>query len=177
MRKAWREFKRFALGGNVVDLAIAFILGAAFTSVVQSLAKNVLLAAVSALFGSHPCTTTTGAITNSCDNLRPVLTLRHGQIHLGAFLGDALNFIIVALLMFTLVKLFQRAKLGSFKTLNPRTCPYCEEVVGATASRCRACTSQLPPLGPVAVPAAPPDEPPPAHDHGGHPDPGPPTPH
>ena len=169
MKKAWNEFKRFALGGNMVDLAIAFILGAAFTSVVQSLARNVLLSTASALFGSKPCTTTIGVATTSCDNLRPVLTLRHGQIHVGAFLGDVLNFLLVAVMMFALVKLFQRAKLGNFRTLNPTRCPYCEEVVSATARRCRSCTSMLPgavaahPVAgadPVPVGDAPPPVPP-----------------
>lgn len=102
MKKLLNEFKAFAFGGNLVDLAIGFIIGAAFAAVVQSLAKNVIGDLIAAI-GGQP------------DLSRTVIHLRHGDIHIGTFLGDLLSFVIIAFVLLFMVKLFKKFRLGNFR--------------------------------------------------------------
>jgi large conductance mechanosensitive channel len=133
MKKLLNEFKAFAFGGNMVDLAIGFIIGAAFAAVVESLAKNIIGDFVAALFGQP-------------DLSGAVLHLRHGDIHIGSFLGDLLSFVIVAFVLLMMVKAFKKAKLGNFKAQGQRECHACKEFVAVDASRCKYCTSDLVPV-------------------------------
>jgi large conductance mechanosensitive channel len=119
MKKLLNEFKAFAFGGNMVDLAIGFIIGAAFAAVVDSLAKNVIGDLVAALFG---------------------------QVHIGTFIGDLVNFAIIAFVLLMIVKAFKKAKLGNFKAQGQRECDFCKEFVAVDASRCKFCTSELVPV-------------------------------
>ena len=133
MRKLLGEFKAFAFGGNLVDLAIGFIIGAAFATVVESLAKNVIgdfLAAV----GGQP------------DLSKTVIHLRSGSIHIGTFLGDLLSFAIIAFVLLLLVKAFKRLGMGNFKAQGQRECDACKEFVAVDATRCKWCTSELEPV-------------------------------
>ena len=130
VKKLLNEFKAFAFGGNLVDLAIGFIIGAAFAAVVQSLAKNLIGDFIAALFGQPDLTGT-------------VIHLRHGDIHVGTFLGDLLSFAILAFVMLMMVKLFKKAKLGNFRAQGQRECGRCREFVAVDATRCKFCTSDL----------------------------------
>lgn len=132
MKNAWTEFKAFALGGNLVDLAIGFIIGAAFASVVESLAKNLIMDFVTAVGGAP----STEALT---------LTIRNGKIHYGTFLGDLLSFLIMAAVLFGLVKLLKRAGMGNFKAQGQVECPYCKEFVSVDAIKCKWCTADIEP--------------------------------
>jgi large conductance mechanosensitive channel len=133
MKKLLNEFKAFAFGGNMVDLAIGFIIGAAFAAVVESLAKNVIGDFIAAL-GGQP------------DLSGVVLHLRDGQIHIGSFLGDLLSFIIIAFVLLMMVKAFKKARLGNFKAQGQRECDACKEFVAVDATRCKYCTSDLVPV-------------------------------
>lgn len=86
-----KEYKAFLFRGNLLDLAVAFILGVAFAAVVTSLANDVIMAGVAGLLG-----------------LDDVAALRAGAVKYGAFLAALLNFIIVATVMFLLMKAAQR---------------------------------------------------------------------
>ena len=133
MKKTLDEFKAFAFGGNLVDLAIGFIIGAAFATVVESLAKNVI--------GDH-----IAAIGGQPDLSGAVLHVRHGDVHIGLFLGDLLAFAIVAFVLLMLVKAFKKARLGNFKAQGQRECERCKESVAVDATRCKFCTSELTPM-------------------------------
>ena len=133
MKKLLNEFKAFAFGGNLVDLAIGLILGLAFAKVVDSLASNVIGDFIAAL-GGQP------------DLSRAVVHIRHGDVHVGTFLGDLLSFAIIAFVLLMLVKLFKRFRLGNFKAQGQRECGFCKESVAVDASRCKFCTSELQPI-------------------------------
>ncbi len=133
MKKLLDEFKSFAFGGNLIDLAIGFIIGAAFAGVVESLAKNVIGDFIGAL-GGQP------------DLSGVVLHLRQGTIHIGDFLGSLLSFVIVAFVLLLLVRAFKKAGMGDFKAQGQRECDACKEFVAVDATRCRHCTSHLEPL-------------------------------
>lgn len=133
MKKLLDEFKAFAFGGNLVDLAIGFIIGASFATVVESLAKNVIGDFIAAIGGAP-------------DLSGWVVHLRNGDIHLGLFFGDLMGFVIIAFVLLMLVRAFKKARLGNFKAQGQRECPACKEFVAVDASRCKYCTSDLVPV-------------------------------
>ncbi|GAA0593345.1 large conductance mechanosensitive channel protein MscL [Kribbella sandramycini] len=132
MRNLWLEFKAFALGGNMLDLALGFIIGAAFAAVVESLAGNVLMQLVAAIFGQPDFTTLTFAFNGA-------------EIKYGAFLTDFLSFLMLGLVLFALVKLLKKAGLGNFRAQGQSECPYCKEFVSVDAIKCKWCTADIDP--------------------------------
>jgi large conductance mechanosensitive channel len=129
----WAEFKAFALGGNMLDLALGFIIGTAFAGLVESLASDVIMQFVAAIFGQPDFTAL-------------VFTLNGSDIKYGSFLTVLLNFLLLAAVLFLLVKLLKRIGLGNFKAQGSRECPYCKEFVAIDASRCKFCTAEIEPV-------------------------------
>ena len=123
--KLWEDFKAFALKGNVVDLAVAVVIGGAFGKIVSALVADIMMPVVGALMPSEEWRTwqVTGL-----------------HIKLGDFLGAVLDFFIIAAVLFVVV-----VKLGGkFKKPEAPTtkdCPECLEKIPLAARRCRACTA------------------------------------
>jgi large conductance mechanosensitive channel len=114
VRGAWDEFRAFALGGNMLDLALGFIIGTAFAGLVDSLAGDVIMQFVAAIFGQP-------------DFSGLILTVNGAEIRYGAFLTVLVNFLLLALVLFGLVKLLKLLKrigLGNFKGQGSQECPY-----------------------------------------------------
>ncbi len=132
MRKAWAEFKAFALSGNMFDLALGFIIGAAFSALVESLAGDVIMQFVAAIFGQPDFSALT-------------FTLNGSEIRYGSFLTGLLNFLLLAFVLFVLVKLMKRAGLGNFRAQGSRECPYCKEFIPVDALKCKECTADVEP--------------------------------
>ena len=130
MRKLWGEFKAFAMSGNMLDLALGFIIGAAFAKLIESLANNVLMQLVAAIFGKQ-------------DFTQLQFTLHHAQINYGAFLTDMINFLMLAAVLFAIVKAIVWLGIGRGRVFGEKQCPYCLEKVPPTALVCRACSQQL----------------------------------
>jgi large conductance mechanosensitive channel len=125
----FEEFKRFVTRGSLVELAVAFILGVAFATVVTSFV-NVVMSLIAAIFGARA----------SFDEL--TFVLNGTPIPYGAFLTSLISFLIVALALFMLVKLYQR--WVPLREEQPsRTCDYCQTQIPERAVRCPNCTSQL----------------------------------
>lgn len=132
MKNLWLEFKAFALGGNMLDLALGFIIGAAFAAVVESLAGNVMMQLVAAIFGEP-------------DFSALILTVNGAEIKYGAFLTDLLSFLLLGVVLFALVKLLKAAGLGNFRAQGQAECPYCKEFVSVDAIKCKWCTADIDP--------------------------------
>jgi large conductance mechanosensitive channel len=132
MRGMWAEFKAFALGGNMLDLALGFIIGTAFAGLVDSLAADVIMQFVAAIFGQP-------------DFSDLVVTVNGAGVRYGAFLTVLINFLLLALVLFGLVKLLKRIGLGNFKAQGSQECPYCKEFVAIDASKCKWCTADIEP--------------------------------
>lgn len=130
MKNLWQEFKNFAAGGNMIDLAIGFIIGAAFATVVESLARDVIGDLVAALGGAPDLSSWT-------------IGVRSGEVHIGSFVGSLISFVIMAFVLFGIVKLLKRAGIGNFRAQGSRECPYCREFIAVDAVRCKWCTSKL----------------------------------
>ncbi|PIE26626.1 MAG: large conductance mechanosensitive channel protein MscL [Micrococcales bacterium] len=133
MKQLWNEFKSFAMGGNMMDLALGFIIGAAFAALVESLAGNVLMQLVAVLVGKPDFSALT-------------LTINGGAIKYGAFITDLVNFLLLAAVMFGIVQLLKRAGMGNFKAQGQRECPYCKEYIAIDAIRCNHCISDVDPV-------------------------------
>ena len=138
-----KDFRDFAIKGNVIDLAIAVILGAAFGKVVSSLVDNVLMPPLGLLLGKVD-------FSNLFLNLSgaPVTTLAEAKkagvpvIAYGMFLNDIISFLLVALAVFILVKQVSRFKKEEAAT--HKDCPQCCSSIPIAAKRCPECTSELP---------------------------------
>ena len=133
-----REFRAFILRGNVVDLAIAVIIGAAFGAVVDSLVKDVFLPLIAAIVGEP-----------NFGNL--VWFIGKGEIRYGNVLTAIVNFLIIAAVLFFIVVRPVNALMARFKPETPepettRECPYCLSKVPQAASKCAFCTSSLQPV-------------------------------
>jgi len=123
------------LRGNVLDLAVAVIIGAAFGAVVTSLVENILTPLIAAIFGKPDFSNLSFTINNS-------------QIMYGAFLNAVIAFLLVAAALFFFVikpfnMLMSRRKQQVESDPTTRECPYCLTVVPIAATRCSACTSDL----------------------------------
>ncbi len=127
MKKFLDEFKAFALKGNVMDMAIGVIIGGAFTGIVTSLTDNFINPILNFI---------TGSATYNWNDI-----IGFGN----AFLSAVINFIIMALILFVLVKginaMMSIGKKPAEKTT--KKCPYCQSEISIKATRCPHCTSQL----------------------------------
>lgn len=133
MKKFLTEFKKFALRGNVMDLAVAVIIGASFQAIIDSLVKDVFSPVI-------------GLIANT-DLSYLTLDINGVQIKYGAFLTALLNFIMVAFVIFLFIKAINKiTSLGKKpvqEVKTTKTCPYCQSEVSIKATRCPHCTSEL----------------------------------
>jgi len=130
MRRLWNEFKGFAMSGNMLDLALGFIIGAAFAKIIDSMVGNVLMQLVAAIFGQP-------------DFTKIYFTFNGSQIKYGAFLTDLVNFLLLTALLFGVVKFIVFVGVGRGRPMVTKQCPYCHEDVQPNALICRFCHSQL----------------------------------
>ena len=132
----FKEFRAFILRGNVVDLAVAFVLGAAFTAVVTALVRDLLTPVIAAIFGKPNF----GGLS---------FTIHGSEFFYGDFLNALLTFLIVAAVVFFLVvkpvnALMARKKSGTPEAATTRQCPECMSDIPIAARRCAFCTSEVP---------------------------------
>jgi len=133
-----KEFKAFISKGNLVTLAVAFILGATFAAVVTAF-TNVVLSLVSAIFGgTAPFSDWRLCVGGTCGT-NPTGT----PIPVGAFLNAVITFIIVAFVLFLIVKAYNRFMLKE-EAATTKPCPFCLTEVPIAATRCPSCTSEIP---------------------------------
>jgi large conductance mechanosensitive channel len=144
-----KEFKEFALRGNVMDLAIGVIVGGAFGKIITSLVNDIIMPPIGLLLGKVD-------FSNLYLNLsgKPFANLKEAQaagaatINYGLFLNTVIDFLIVALIIFLLIRQINRLTVKPAAPAAPSTreCPYCCTQVSVKASRCPNCTSELKPL-------------------------------
>lgn len=135
--KIVKEFKEFISRGNVMDLAVGVIMGSAFTAIVNSLVKDMLMPILSML---------TGGIDFS--SLSIVLGSNEfaAKLNYGAFISAIINFLLVAAAIFCMVKginKISRRKDADNPTPTKKVCPFCKEDIAIDATRCPRCTSIL----------------------------------
>ena len=130
-----RDFQEFALKGNVMDLAIGVIIGAAFGKIVTSFTEDIIMPLLNPILGQ------TGTDWRE-------FTVPPG-LKIGQFLGTVLDFVIIALALYVAIRAiarFKRKEEQAPPAPTEKECPFCLEKVPIAATRCRACTSELPPI-------------------------------
>src|SRR6266446_5260953 len=132
----WREFRDFLLKQNALALAIGVIIGAGMGRVVSSLVADLLMPVISLAIPSGDWRAAKIVLSESIGpDGKPVVN----SINYGTFLGTVVDFVIVAFVVFLIVRFMLRPAPPA----PVKTCPFCQESVPAAATRCRACTSQL----------------------------------
>ena len=134
MKKLWKEFKTFAFKGNVMDMAVGVVIGAAFSAIINSLVGDIISPLIGLLF----------------DNDFSGLTAKVGNVDIayGSFITAIINFFIVALVLFAIIKAFNGAEKSLKKPEEPaapttKICPFCKTEIPLEATRCPHCTSDL----------------------------------
>jgi len=140
-----KEFKEFALRGNVVDLAVGLVIGAAFGRIVTSLVNDVLMPPIGLLLGRVDFSSLFINLSGTdYASLAQAQEAGAPTINYGLFLNTIIEFVIVALAMFLLIRQVNRLQQpaeGPAPTTKP--CPYCRTDIPLQATRCPNCTSQL----------------------------------
>ena len=123
----WKEFKAFAVQGNVIDLAVAVVIGAAFTKIVTALVSGVIMPVIGKGMPKGDWATYTV-----------------GGIQVGAVIGAIIDFLLVAMVLFFVVVKLMGALRRKPEAPASKTCPECLEQIPLAARRCRACTAAQP---------------------------------
>ena len=138
------EFKKFIMRGNVMDMAVGIIIGAAFGKIVTSFVSDILMPPIGLILGKVD-------FSNLFINLSStqVTTLAEAKdagipvIAYGAFLNTLVDFLIVAFAIFLVIKQVNRLMPAKEEAPAPRLCPYCKQEIADDATRCPHCTSEL----------------------------------
>ena len=150
----WKEFKKFALKGNVMDMAIGVIIGGAFGKIVSSLVDDIFMPLIGLLFKTDSLTNK--YIVLSCPEgvnitgmtAEKALEAGANILKWGNLLSIIINFIMIAIILFFVVKGINKLKDIGKKEEAPakpaRVCPFCKQEIADDATRCPHCTSELP---------------------------------
>jgi large conductance mechanosensitive channel len=126
-----KEFREFAFKGDVIDLAVGIVIGAAFGGIVKSFVDNLVNPLVGLLGGGK------SALDGLAIQVTPDVAIKYGS-----FLSALVNFLIVAFAIFLVVKAVNRFRKAEEATT--RECPFCLTEIPKTATRCSSCTSEVP---------------------------------
>lgn len=142
-----REFKEFIARGNVIDLAIAVVIGAAFGRIVTSLVEGVIMPPIGLLLGNADFS---NLFIDLSGRQPPAASLLEAQaqgrpvIAYGQFINDVISFLIIAFVIFLIVKAVNRLRAAPPPPPNTKDCPYCLTAIPLGANRCAACCADLP---------------------------------
>ena len=146
----WQDFKAFVMRGNVMDLAVGVIIGAAVGTVVKSLVDDVIMPPVGLATGGVDFAEKYVLLKEGTAAAAPYASLAAAKeagavtLNYGLFLNSIITFLIVALAIFMLVRAVNRMyKKPAEATPDTKPCPYCTMTVAIAATRCPNCTSQL----------------------------------
>jgi len=140
-----KEFKEFAMRGNVLDMAIGIIIGAAFGKIISSLVGDVLMPPIGRLVGNLDFSSLFIALNGQAyDSLKAAKDAGAPTINYGLFINTVIDFVIVAFVIFMLVKQMNRLKKEAPPApASTKECPYCCSQIPLKATRCLACTSEV----------------------------------
>lgn len=124
-----KDFKEFALKGNAITLAVGVVMGAAFNAIITSIVEGIFNPLI-------------GVVLGGLDLSKEVLKVGEAQFLWGSVVGAIINFIAVAIALFIVVRFVSKLDKEPDPTTHP--CPFCTTEISNDATRCPACTSQLP---------------------------------
>lgn len=138
-----KEFKEFALKGNMIDLAIGVIIGGAFNKIVTSLVNDIIMPILSLLTGKLDFTNLFIALNGEhYDTLAAAQTAGVATVNYGTFIAGIIDFLIMAFVIFILVKQLNKLHKKPEEAPKEKTCPFCKTKIDIDATRCPHCTSE-----------------------------------
>jgi large conductance mechanosensitive channel len=141
-------FRKFLMRGNLIDLAVAVVVGVAFNAIVQSLIKDLITPLIGAITGNHSKNPTSFAALS--------VTLHGSKFNYGDFINALISFLVIAAVVYFLL-VAPSQKLAALTARNQaasdRQCPECLSTIPGAAKRCKYCTSEVPPA-PAPEPTA-----------------------
>ena len=141
-----KEFKEFAMRGNVLDMAVGIVIGAAFGQIITSFVQDILMPPVGRLLGRVDFSNLLVSLSGvHYDTVAAAKAAGAATINYGLFLNTVINFLIVAFAVFLLVRQVNRLAPKPAPAVAPATrdCPYCLSAVPMKATKCAHCTSEL----------------------------------
>ena len=129
IKKFLEEFKAFAMRGNVLDMAVGVVIGSAFTAIVNSLVNDIINPAIGLFFNA--------------DFSDVGIHIGDVTIGVGSFINAIINFLIVAFVLFVVIKAVNALHKKPEEAPTTKTCPYCQSEIAIKAVRCPHCTSKL----------------------------------
>ncbi len=140
-----KEFKEFAMKGNVLDLAVGFIIGAAFGKIVTSLVSDIIMPPIGLILGKVDFSSLFLNLSGkSYSSLAEAKAAGAATLNYGVFLNNIVDFLIVAFAVFLLVRMVNRwNKPAPAAAPSTKECPYCASTIPLKATRCPNCTSEI----------------------------------
>jgi large conductance mechanosensitive channel len=138
-----KEFKEFLARGNVIDLAIAVIIGVAFGKIVTSLVQGIIMPPIGLLLGKVDFASLFLVLDHAKGEPASLADAKAKGIPViayGAFINDVVNFLVIAFVIFLLVKVVNRIRR---KDPSTKDCPYCLSAIPVGATRCSGCCAEL----------------------------------
>ena len=143
----WKDFKKFAFKGNVLNLAVAVVIGGAFGLIIKSLVNDIIMPLVGKLLGGTDFTNLFIVLGDgSFNTLAEAQEAGAATLNYGLFINTIINFLIIAFSIFLVIRAFEKAKKKEEPTpAEPTTkkCQFCQSEIAIEATRCPHCTSQL----------------------------------
>ncbi len=141
-----KEFKEFAIKGNVLDLAVAVVIGAAFAKIINSFVDDILMPPIGTLIGKHDISSYFITLSpGHYETLAQAKAAGAATLNYGVFLGTLVNFLIIALAIFLAIRQINAMTRKPVERTTPtlRDCPQCLSPVPIKATRCKFCTQPV----------------------------------
>lgn len=139
-----KEFKKFALRGNMIDLAVGMIIGSAFTSIVKSLVDDIFMPFISLFTGKVDFNNWFIALDGKTyATLEAAQEAGASTLNYGTFISNIINFVIMAFVVFLFVKGINKLHKEEPKAVTTKKCPFCKTEIDIEATKCPHCTSEL----------------------------------
>jgi large conductance mechanosensitive channel len=139
-----KEFKEFALRGNVLDMAVGIIMGASFGGIVNSLVNDVLMPPIGLALGKVDFSNLFINLTSRpFESVAAAKAAGAATLNYGLFMNAVINFVIIAFAIFLLVRQVNKLRAPAPAAPVQKPCPYCCSQIPSAATRCPQCTSQL----------------------------------
>ena len=150
IKKFIKEFKEFAVKGNMIDMAVGIIIGAAFSGVVNSLVKDIIMPPFNLIMSKINFSNLFFTLKDGANVTGPYPSVDAANqagaiiLNVGAFLNTMISFLIVAVAVFLLIKAINQLKKAPAPApVNTKKCPYCLTDIHKNATRCPNCTSEI----------------------------------
>ena len=147
----WNDFKAFVMRGNVLDLSVAVVIGAAFGVIVKSLVDDIIMPPIGLALGHVDFANLYILLKDGVKSGPPYASLADAKaagavtLNYGTFVNNVITFLIIALVVFLVVRAVNKVYKKAIAPATTRPCPYCATEIPLAATRCPHCTSDLKP--------------------------------